>query len=265
MPAYSNSYSLAKVLAMVLDSCLHRYPHLYGSDARIYSCLGELGVALTHEVGFHQIDLRGDLFGLLASHPLEPLISLHHLDNADPIFPKKTRHQAVEHLLKAASFDPSRIVQQTICYDNKFSRTISISWGHAVQVFEIRKTFKLWRKREIPYSNLYMFNTREVDSDPCKRPTIFFLDSLSSTTSSTDDLVVTSTYKSNGFDDCVEKKNLTKKLEEIRVHSHKLDLNIKQMQARRRQCCNVFPSPDDKVLDIAIRKCGEEELAYMHP
>ncbi|KAI3980490.1 hypothetical protein MKX01_008907 [Papaver californicum] len=272
---FAVSCSLAKVLAKVLDSCLHRYPHLYGSDARIYSCLAELGVALTHEVGFHQIDLRGDLFGLLASHPLAPLISLHHLDNADPIFPKKTRHQAVELLLKAATYDRNRIVQQSICYDKKFSRTVSISWGHAVQVFEsnvlvrdllqVRNTFKLWRKRRIPYSNLYMFNTREVDSDPCKRPTIFFLDSLSSTTSITDDLVITSTYKSNGFDNCVEKKDLTKKMEEIRVHSHKLDLNIKQMQARRRQCCNVLPSPDDKVLDIAIRECGEEELAYMLP
>ncbi|MCL7040091.1 hypothetical protein MKW94_009234 [Papaver nudicaule] len=110
-----------------------------------------------------------------------------------------------------------------------------------------------------------MFNTREVDSDPCKRPSIFFLDSLAST-SATDDLVITSVYKSNGFDNCVGKKDLTKKLEEIRVHSHKLDLNVRQMQARRRQCCNVLPSsPGDKVLNIAIRECGEAELAYMLP
>ncbi|KAI3988237.1 hypothetical protein MKX01_012026 [Papaver californicum] len=260
---FALSYPLAKVLAKVLDSCLYRYPHLYGSDARIYSCLGELGVALTHELGFHQIDIRGDLFGLLASHPLAPLISLHHLDNVNPIFPNKTRNQAIEHLLRAATFDPNRIVQQTICYDKKFSRTISISWGHAVQVFEsnvlvrdliqVRRTFKSWGKQNV-YLNLYMFNTREVDSDPCKRPTVFFLDNLSSTSSNTDDdVVIKSIYKRNGFDNCLDKKNLTNKLEEIRVFSHKLDLSIKQLRARRRQCCDVLPSSSvDKVLNL----CG---------
>ncbi|RZC83772.1 hypothetical protein C5167_046558 [Papaver somniferum] len=269
---FAVSYSLAKVLAKVLDSCLDRYPHLYGSDARIYSCLAELGVSLTHEVGFHQVDLRGNLFGLLASHPLAPLISLHHLDKADPIFPNKTTHQAVEHLLKAATTDPHRVVQQTICYDNMFSRTISISWGHAVQIFEgnvlvrdllqVRNTFKLWRE-DISNTDLYMFNTRKIDSNPCKRPTIFFLENLS-TNLNTNDPVIKSIYKSNGIGNCFKKKDLTKKLQEIRVFAHKLDLHIK-LEARRRQCCDVLPfSSNDKVLNIAIRECGEDELAYMH-
>ena len=52
---FAISYSLAKVLARVLDSCLVRYAHLYGSDARIFSCLAELGVGLSHEPGFHQV------------------------------------------------------------------------------------------------------------------------------------------------------------------------------------------------------------------
>lgn len=52
---FAISYSLAKVLAKVLDSCLRRYGFLYGSDARIYSCVAELGVTLTHEPGFHQV------------------------------------------------------------------------------------------------------------------------------------------------------------------------------------------------------------------
>lgn len=49
------SYPLAKVLASVLDSCLVRYAHLYASDDRIFACLAELGVGLTHEPGFHQV------------------------------------------------------------------------------------------------------------------------------------------------------------------------------------------------------------------
>ena len=52
---FALSHSLAKVLAGVLDSCLMRYSHLFGSDARIFSCLAELGVGLTHEPGFHQV------------------------------------------------------------------------------------------------------------------------------------------------------------------------------------------------------------------
>lgn len=52
---YAISQPLAMVLARVLDSCLMRYPNLYGSDARIFSCLAELGVSLTHEPGFHQV------------------------------------------------------------------------------------------------------------------------------------------------------------------------------------------------------------------
>jgi len=49
------SWPLARRLARALDSCVLRYPHLYGSDARIYACLAELGVELTHEPGFHQV------------------------------------------------------------------------------------------------------------------------------------------------------------------------------------------------------------------
>lgn len=52
---FAISHSLARALARVLDSCLRRYGHLYGSDSRIYSCVAELGVELTHEPGFHQV------------------------------------------------------------------------------------------------------------------------------------------------------------------------------------------------------------------
>ncbi|KAJ0666987.1 hypothetical protein HanPI659440_Chr17g0672821 [Helianthus annuus] len=54
---FAISYPLAKTLAKVLDSCLERYHHLYGSDGRISSCLAELGVGITREPGFHQVKL----------------------------------------------------------------------------------------------------------------------------------------------------------------------------------------------------------------
>jgi len=55
---FAISSSLAQVLAKVLDSCIRRYPHLHTSDARVYSCVTELGVGLTHEPGFHQVTIR---------------------------------------------------------------------------------------------------------------------------------------------------------------------------------------------------------------
>ncbi|OVA10913.1 Protein of unknown function DUF604 [Macleaya cordata] len=267
---FAISYPLAKVLAKVLDSCLTRYPHLYGSDSMIFSCLAELGVGLTHESGFHQVDVRGDLFGLLAAHPLAPLVSLHHLDYVEPIFPNKTRNQALKHLLKAYNFDPQRILQKTVCYDKRFSWTISISWGYAVQVFErnvllpnllsVQQTFKPWNNRFILFSEFYMFNTRKLHYDPCKRPAIFFLDSL--TSSNTDG--IESIYSRSISENCLLRNGSSKTLEKIRVYSHNLDLDIKQLQAPRRHCCEVIPSSDGNVLDIAIRECGEEEITFMH-
>lgn len=58
---FAISRSLADVLAKVLDSCLFRYAHLYGSDSRIFSCVAELGVGLTHEPGFHQVLQRTEI------------------------------------------------------------------------------------------------------------------------------------------------------------------------------------------------------------
>lgn len=52
---FAISYPLAKVLSKVMDSCLMRYGHLFGSDARVFACLAELGVGLTREPGFHQV------------------------------------------------------------------------------------------------------------------------------------------------------------------------------------------------------------------
>ncbi|KAL6998092.1 hypothetical protein U1Q18_008219 [Sarracenia purpurea var. burkii] len=61
-----------------------------------------------------RVDFRGDLFGMLSAHPLAPLLSLHHLDVAEPIFPNCTQSQALEHLFKALNVDPGRVLQQTL-------------------------------------------------------------------------------------------------------------------------------------------------------
>ncbi|MED6207003.1 hypothetical protein PIB30_031910 [Stylosanthes scabra] len=267
---FAISAPLAKVLAKDFDSCIERYHYLYGSDGRFYYCITELGISLTHEPGFHQVDLRGDIFGLLAAHPLTPLLSLHHPETTDPIFPNMTQLRAFQHLFEAVEFDSQRVLQQTVCYDNKSSWTVSVSWGYAVQVFhnnmplpealKVLKTFKQWKEgKSSATSGLFKFNTREVQPDPCKRPSVFYLDKVAYGTNK--DFII-SNYKKS-FQNCSHDMP-TKKLEVIKVVTNKLELDIKQLQSPRRHCCDVLPSSTGGMMEVAIRECKDEEWIYMH-
>lgn len=42
--------------------------------------------ALTKRSGFHQYDAYDDLFDLLASHPVAPIVTKHHFDVMKPMF-----------------------------------------------------------------------------------------------------------------------------------------------------------------------------------
>ncbi|KAL3635599.1 hypothetical protein CASFOL_020146 [Castilleja foliolosa] len=180
---FAISYPLAKALEKMQDKCIQRYPGLYGSDDRMQACMAELGVPLTKELGFHQYDVYGNLFGLLAAHPVTPLISLHHLDVVEPIFPDVTRLQALERLKIPMKLDSAGLMQQSICYDKKNSWTVSVSWGFAVQIIrgvlsprEIEmpsRTFLNWYRRA-DYT-AYAFNTRPVMRNPCQKPFVFYL------------------------------------------------------------------------------------------
>ncbi|XP_023534107.1 uncharacterized protein LOC111795766 [Cucurbita pepo subsp. pepo] len=266
---FAISQSLARILRKVFDSCIERYPHLYGSDSRIQSCLTELGVKLTHEQGFHQVDLKGNIFGLLASHPLTPLVSLHNLDHIEPIFPNMTVKESLQHLFEAVEVDSQRIVQQSVCYDRWFSWTISVSWGYAVQIHErnvflpdaisVQRTFMPWKRELRVEPGSFAMNTREIHEDPCRRPIVFYFDRASSNWNG----LIESNYK-KAFVNCSYGPNSARRLEEVRVLSRKLDLDFKQLQAPRRQCCDVLPSNGGEGLDIAIRDCKEEELIHMH-
>ena len=130
-----------------------------------------------------QLDIRGDPYGLLAAHPLAPLISLHHLDYLDPMFPGQTQIDSVKTLMKAYRADPRRILQQCFCYDKKRKWSISIAWGYTLQIYPFMlaakdlqtpmQTFKTWRS----WSNgPFTFNTRPVSTDLCQHPIVYFLD-----------------------------------------------------------------------------------------
>jgi len=257
-----------------------------------------------------QVDLKGNTFGLLAAHPLTPLLSLHHPDYTDPIFPNMTTTQALKHLFEAVNVDSQRVLQQAICYDRRFSWTVSVSWGYAVQVFpnhmllpdvlKVQETFKQWKKGSM-LAKTYTFNTRQLHNDPCKRPTVFFLDTVSSAMDGT-----ISSYKKS-FQNCSNDAVSPNKLEVIKVVSQKLDPDIKQVTnmkmffnckvftvlvvplgillweheldianstrkllcciqllAPRRHCCDVLPSTAKDKMEIGIRECKDQEMVYMH-
>ncbi|KAJ6837600.1 uncharacterized protein M6B38_119715 [Iris pallida] len=262
---FAISYPLARVLSRVLDSCLMRYGHLYGSDARVFVCLAELGVGMTHEPGFHQIDLRGDLLGLLSAHPLAPVVSLHHLDYVDPLFPGMNRTSALEHLFEAITIDPGRVFQQTVCYDPLKLRTVSVSWGYVVQLYEgklllpdllsLQPTFTSWRRSRGVSPNLFMFDTRELPKDQCQRPATFFLGSVFYSKGK-----IESTYKRQVPGNCQQSSMSAKDLLRVKVSSEKFE-----MGQLRRHCCDVLASSEEMTMEIDIRKCKDDELIAMNP
>ncbi|GAV89860.1 DUF604 domain-containing protein, partial [Cephalotus follicularis] len=152
---FAVSYPLAEKLINRLDGCLDRYHYFYGSDQRIWACISEIGVTLSRQSGFHQFDIRGNPYGLLSAHPMTPLVSLHHLDYVDPIFPNQTRINSLKSLMGAYRVDPNRILQQSICYYQKRNWSISVAWGYSIQLYPMLlpafklevalQTFKTWR------------------------------------------------------------------------------------------------------------------------
>lgn len=59
---FAISYPLAAQLVDKMDGCLQRYHFFYGSDQRVWACISELGVPLTPERGFHQVNFLFLLF-----------------------------------------------------------------------------------------------------------------------------------------------------------------------------------------------------------
>lgn len=130
--------------------------------------------------------MYGNLLGLLAAHPIMPLVSLHHLDVVEPIFPNVNRVQALERLKVPIKFDPDGLMQQSICYDKTRTWTVSVSWGYAVQIFRggfsarememPARTFLNWYKRA-DYT-AYPFNTRPYTRNVCQRPFVYYLSKM---------------------------------------------------------------------------------------
>nr|DAD23252.1 TPA_asm: hypothetical protein HUJ06_024715 [Nelumbo nucifera] len=145
---------------------------------------------------------------------------------------------------------------------------LSVSWGYAVQVFEgnqllpdlisLQRTFMPWKRSRNVNSSHFMFNMREFPRDPCKRPIIFFLESVFIDTN-----VIWSNYSRRAtVGNCLQ-KSASQNLKQIKVFSHKLEFDLGQLQAPRRHCCDVFRSSEE-VMEIGIRQCLDDEIIAMH-
>lgn len=148
--------------------------------------------------------MHGDPYGFLAAHPVAPLVSLHHLDVVQSLFPSMTQIESLKRLFRAYEVDPGRTLQQSICYDYSRNRSVSLAWGYSVQLYpwlvtaeELERpfqTFQTWRSWA---SEPFTFNTRPMSQDPCERPLIYFLDQVEMTGMHGRSLT---TYKRPGFE-----------------------------------------------------------------
>ncbi|CAL0321914.1 unnamed protein product [Lupinus luteus] len=267
---FAISYPLAKELAKMQDRCIQRYPALYGSDDRMQACMAELGVPLTKEPGFHQYDVYGDLLGLLGAHPVTPLVSLHHLDVVEPIFPGMTRVRSLRHLMESVKQDSASIMQQSICYDRNRFWSISISWGYVVQILrgvmsprELEmpsRTFLNWYKRA-DYT-AYAFNTRPVYKHPCEKPFVYYMSRThyDSTKKQTVGVYLRHKYSKSPF--CRWRMESPDKITSIVVLKSPEPLRWKR--SPRKDCCRIMPShKSSSTMYLTVGNCEDGEVTEL--
>ncbi|KAG5517527.1 hypothetical protein RHGRI_038059 [Rhododendron griersonianum] len=262
---FAFSYPLASAIAKDFEGCIKRYLYLKYADLITQYCVDELGVSLSAERGIHQMDLRGDISGFLSSHPQAPLMSLHHFDIVDPIFPSMNRFQSTNHLMKSAKVDQSRLLQQTICYHKPTNWSISVSWGYSAHIYEMvipkailkrpLETFKSWHK--LWKAPLYMFNTRWPPyKDPCRSPHVFFMESIEN--SGRNQIVATYVRSApRGCRTCSFSGNHSADyISKVRV----LSPTTKLIRMDRSECCDIIQVGDNSTVEVKYRTCMDDEL-----
>ncbi|WOG93952.1 hypothetical protein DCAR_0313240 [Daucus carota subsp. sativus] len=259
---FAISYPLAAELAKAMDGCLDRYYNFYGSDQRIWACVSEFGVSLTNEPGFHQMDVRGSAYGLLATHPAAPLVTLHHLDHLEPLFPNHTQDESLNTLIQAYQLDPARTLQQSVCYYKNWGGiwSISISWGYTIQIYNSFllppdlqtpiQTFKTWRSWA---NGPFTFNTRPISPDPCEQPIIYFLD-WAHEASKRESLTSYKKFGAESPKECKGKVDYRRTVEKILVSAPKMD-SQEFAKAPRRQCCEIENFQYGK-MKVNVKSCG---------
>ncbi|CAM6111120.1 unnamed protein product [Calypogeia fissa] len=266
---FAISYPLAKEIAQMQDECLERYPQLFGSDDRLQACILELGVPLTKEIGFHQFDVVGNAFGILAAHPVAPFLSMHHLQLIRPLFPGMTALDGLRHLSSAMHTEPTSFLQQAICYDRKKSLSFSISLGYVVQVFpqiilprmlqRPMRTFSAWNR--VNDALQFTFDTRPAPKSICRHPLRFFMKTMDY--NATADVVVGLYERQLAIDKrkraalCWPSALSADTVTHVRVVSRPLP--DRWFEVPRRQCSRLI-GIQDKVLEITVGPCQPGEI-----
>lgn len=265
---FAVSYALAAELVRILDGCIDRYAELYGGDQKVGACVTELGVPLTVELGFHQVDVKGDPYGLLAAHPVAPLVSLHHVDSMQPLFPCLTKLDSLKKLVQTHNSDPGRIVQQSFCYDLSRNWSVSVSWGYTVQLYPSLVTSKVL---ETPFQTFvtwkslsqgpFIFNTRVFSPDPCDRPVIFFLDQVEMVKMGETLTTYKKVLAEPGLG-CFRTDYVNATLVQLVNVSAATFQSDTWKKAPRRQCCEIVnggANGADSVIQVRVRGCNRWE------
>ncbi|CAN4104702.1 unnamed protein product [Withania somnifera] len=255
------SFPLAKALAEDMESCLRRYPFLKSADLITMTCIADFGASFSPLQGLHQIDLRGDISGLLSSHSKAPLLSLHHFDAVAPIFPSMDRIQSTKHLMKAAKYDQSRMLQQTVCHHRPTNWTFSVSWGYSVHIYErivprshlIKpiETFSAWvaKPKNPPY---YMLNTRSS----CETPNLYFLKSIGETWTKKEIMATYSRSAVRQLSSCPTDGNFPANyVDKIQVYSSR----TKRTEMNRCECCDIIHKSGSNKAQVKFRECFTDE------
>ncbi|KAL1547446.1 hypothetical protein AAHA92_23923 [Salvia divinorum] len=257
------SYPLAKLVAADMEKCQLRYRHLNAADKTTMMCIADIGVNLTPLKGIHQIDLRGDISGFLSSHPKYPLLSLHHFDMVEPIFPGMSRPESTRHLMKAAAADNSRVLQQTICYHRPTNWSFSVSWGYSAHIYESIlprshlqfpiETFETWQPNPRPPH--YMFNTRRPTRDPCRAPHMFFYHTVGTTAEGQILTEFTRAWRRKSPPCSFSGNHSADSVSRIKVYSPA----TKRFLVDRSECCDVV-RVDGEEAEIKFRECVAQEI-----
>lgn len=182
------------------------------------------------------MDVRGEAYGLLAAHPVAPLVSLHHLDYVNPILPSSpTKFVAVGRLLAASRVDSGRTLQQSFGYMPETNWSVSLSWGFTVQLYpslltpkELATAFQTFASWRTWSPEPFTLDTRPWEVNPCRQPILYFLEKVEGVDGSNGSATF-SVYKR--FDDirrpyCDEDEYLVaRQVERVEVFAPKMDLS----------------------------------------
>ncbi|KAG6632423.1 hypothetical protein CIPAW_13G158400 [Carya illinoinensis] len=233
---YALSNPLVQALATKLDNCVERYlfvtiPNMAMKQILLYMVFHHK-LSLVGICDYRLIYTMTCMSRLLSTHPQSPFLSLHHIDTINPIFPTMNCSESINHFMKAAKVDQSRLLQQTICYHRPSNWSFSMSWGYSAYIYQnILPRSSLWRPLE-------------TFRPP---PHAFFLDSIEYYTQQ-NQIVTTYIRRSvHGLPACSFTGN------------HSADA-ITKIQIGGRDCCDILYTTSKNVTEVKYRPCGKDEV-----